>query len=90
VLRKIFPLITVEPSFFFLQSYFVLHTIFTFDEYPVGSKKQQTGNLSWHTKEKQSMKKTLLIVGLVVLALGILGVGVAFAQGGQPPMGQGG
>lgn len=36
------------------------------------------------------MKKTLLIVGLVVLALGILGVGVAFAQGGQPPVGQGG
>jgi len=37
------------------------------------------------------MKKTLLIVGLVVLALGVLGVGVAFAQGGQPPMmGQGG
>ena len=34
------------------------------------------------------MKKTLLIVGLValaVLALGALGVGVAFAQGGQPP-----
>lgn len=39
------------------------------------------------------MKKTLLIVGLVVLALGVLsalGVGVAFAQGGQPPMMQGG
>ena len=36
------------------------------------------------------MKKTLLIVGLVVLALGILGVGVAFAQGGQPPVGQAG
>lgn len=37
------------------------------------------------------MKKTLLIVGLVVLALGVLGVGVAFAQGGWPGMmGQGG
>jgi hypothetical protein len=36
------------------------------------------------------MKKTLLVVGLVILALGILGVGVAFAQGGQPPVGQGG
>ena len=36
------------------------------------------------------MKKTLLIVGLVVLALGILGVGVAFAQGGQPGVMQGG
>jgi hypothetical protein len=36
------------------------------------------------------MKKTLLIAGLVVLALGILGVGVAFAQGGLPPVGQGG
>ena len=36
------------------------------------------------------MKKTLLIVGLLVLALGILGVGVAFAQGGQLPMMQGG
>ncbi len=31
------------------------------------------------------MKKTLLIVGLLVLALGALGVGVAFAQGGNPP-----
>jgi hypothetical protein len=34
-----------------------------------------------------NMKKTLLIVGLVVLALGALGVGVAFAQGPQPPAG---
>ena len=33
------------------------------------------------------MKKTLLIVGLVVLALGALGVGVAFAQGTRPPVG---
>ena len=32
------------------------------------------------------MKKTLLIVALLVLALGVLGVGVAFAQGGQPPV----
>ena len=31
------------------------------------------------------MKKTLLIVAIVVLALGILGAGVAFAQGEQPP-----
>ena len=31
------------------------------------------------------MKKTLLIVAVVVLALGALGVGVAFAQGGYPP-----
>ncbi len=36
------------------------------------------------------MKKTLLIVALVILTLGALGVGVAFAQGGQPPFGQGG
>ena len=36
------------------------------------------------------MKKTLVIVALVVLALSVLGVGVAFAQGGQPPVGQGG
>jgi hypothetical protein len=35
------------------------------------------------------MKKTLLIVALIVLALGVFGVGVAFAQGGQPPAGQG-
>ena len=33
------------------------------------------------------MKKTVLIVALVVLALGVLGVGAAFAQGGQPPYG---
>lgn len=31
------------------------------------------------------MKKTLLIVALLVLALGALGVGVAAAQDGQPP-----
>ena len=36
------------------------------------------------------MKKTFLIVALLVVALGVLGVGVAFAQGGQPPFGQGG
>jgi hypothetical protein len=36
------------------------------------------------------MKKTLLIVALLVLVVGGLGVGVAFAQGGQPPAGQGG
>ena len=34
------------------------------------------------------MKKTLLVVGLIVLALGALGVGVVAAQGGQPPYGQ--
>jgi Spy/CpxP family protein refolding chaperone len=33
------------------------------------------------------MKKTLLIVALVVLALGALSVGVVAAQGGQPPVG---
>jgi hypothetical protein len=34
------------------------------------------------------MKKTILIIGLVVLALGAVGVGVALAQGGgQPPYG---
>lgn len=33
------------------------------------------------------MKKTLLIAAIVVLALGALGVGAAFAQGGQPPYG---
>lgn len=36
------------------------------------------------------MKKTLLIVAMIVAALAVLGVGVAFAQGGQPPAGQGG
>ena len=36
------------------------------------------------------MKKTLLIVALIVIALAALGVGVAFGQGGQPPVGQGG
>jgi hypothetical protein len=38
------------------------------------------------------MKKTILMVGLiavVVMALGILGVGVAFAQDTQPPVGPG-
>ncbi len=32
------------------------------------------------------MKKTLLIVTLALVALGALGVGVAFAQGQQPPV----
>ena len=36
------------------------------------------------------MKKTLLIVGLLVLALGVFGVGVVLAQGTQPPVGRGG
>lgn len=31
------------------------------------------------------MNKTLLIVAIMLLALGALGVGVAFAQGGTPP-----
>jgi hypothetical protein len=35
------------------------------------------------------MKKTLLIVGLVVLALGVLGVGIVAAQGTQPSVGRG-
>jgi len=35
------------------------------------------------------MKKTILVVGLVVLALGVFSVGVAFAQGTQPPAGRG-
>ena len=36
------------------------------------------------------MKKTLLIVGLVVLALGVFGVGVVLAQDAQPPVFRGG
>jgi len=32
------------------------------------------------------MKKTLLIVALLILAIGALGVGVVAAQGGQPPV----
>jgi len=35
------------------------------------------------------MKKTLLIVAIVVLAVGVLGAGVAFAQGEQPPQSYG-
>ena len=33
------------------------------------------------------MKKTILIVALVVLALGVFGVGAVFAQDGTPPFG---
>jgi len=33
------------------------------------------------------MKKTIWIVALAVLALGVLGVGIVFAQDGQPPYG---
>jgi hypothetical protein len=36
------------------------------------------------------MKKILLVFGLLVLGLGALGVGMAFAQGGGPPDAQGG
>jgi hypothetical protein len=32
------------------------------------------------------MKKTILITSIVVIALAVLGVGVAFAQGQQPPV----
>ena len=35
------------------------------------------------------MKKTLLVIGLVVLALGVFGAGVVFAQDQQPPVGRG-
>lgn len=35
------------------------------------------------------MKKTILIIGLVILALGVFSVGVAFAQDSQPPVGPG-
>jgi len=35
------------------------------------------------------MKKTILIVALVVFALGVFGVGAAFAQDGTPPVGRG-
>ena len=31
------------------------------------------------------MKKTFMIVAIILVALGALGVGVVFAQGGQPP-----
>jgi hypothetical protein len=36
------------------------------------------------------MKKTLLVFALIAAALGAFGVGIAFAQGGQPPVGQDG
>lgn len=35
------------------------------------------------------MKKTILVAALVVLALGVFGVGAAFAQDATPPMGRG-
>ncbi len=35
------------------------------------------------------MKKTILIIGLAVLALGVFGVGAALAQDVQPPVGRG-
>ncbi len=35
------------------------------------------------------MKKILLTTAVIVLALAVLGVGAAFAQGGQPPAGAG-
>jgi hypothetical protein len=41
-------------------------------------------------KKEIKMKKTILIVALVVLALGVVGVGAAFAQDAQPPVGRGG
>jgi hypothetical protein len=45
------------------------------------------GNLA-ETKRSIKMKKTLLIVTLLVIALGALGVGTVAAQEGQPPYGQ--
>jgi hypothetical protein len=35
------------------------------------------------------MKKTIWIIGLVVLALGVFGAGMVFAQDEQPPIGRG-
>jgi hypothetical protein len=32
------------------------------------------------------MKKILLVIGLTVLVLGAMGVGIAYAQGGRPPI----
>jgi hypothetical protein len=39
---------------------------------------------------ENEMKKTILITSIVVVALAVLGVGVAFAQGQQPPLQGGG
>jgi Spy/CpxP family protein refolding chaperone len=52
-------------------------------------------NKSASNKGENQMKKTVLIVALVLVAIAVLGAGVAFAQGQQPPayggmMGRGG
>jgi hypothetical protein len=44
--------------------------------------------LKFHSKEIK-MKKTILLIGLVVLALGVFGVGAVFAEDAQPPVGRG-
>jgi len=62
---------------------------FTLAGYPLGTVKKMKSGFEPDPKEKISMKKTLLIVALLTLALSVIGVGVAFAQGGQPPVGQG-
>jgi hypothetical protein len=58
--------------------------------YPLGViKSVKRDNILLNNKEIK-MKKTLLIVGLVVLALGVFGVGAVLAQGTQPPVVRGG
>jgi hypothetical protein len=42
-----------------------------------------------HTKENPTVKKTILVTTLVVLALAMLGIGSVFAQGAQPPVQRG-
>jgi hypothetical protein len=63
-----------------------LYQIFTLRKYPLNvirNKPEQS------LKGVYKMKKTILIVALVVLALGVFGVGAALAQDAQPPVGRG-
>jgi hypothetical protein len=54
--------------------------------YPLGVLRNKPEN---SLKRSMKMKKTILIVALVVLALGALGVGAVFAQGQSPFAGNG-
>jgi hypothetical protein len=58
-----------------------LYETFTLRLYPLSASQAKPEN---SLKGVKRMKKTILIVALVVLALGALGVGVAFAEGPVP------
>jgi hypothetical protein len=64
---------------FFSQASLFLYFSFTFEQYPLGTKLGST-NLPVTKKEKNIMKKILLVVSVLVVAVVIFGAGFVFSQ----------